>query len=479
MKSQFTIIMAALVFLMPTAVISEDAAKESGIPTVKITLHPMAEPRPVLRYKFLPSYIDRKPGNAALFYNKILIESHAIFNDGKMCDNAIAWAEAPLSDLRKQDVRSTINGWKGKIDAIKRASLCEYCDWQFPIREQGFETPLPELQQTRNYARLLAPYARMQIAEGKYDEAVETLQSGYALARDVGNGQFLIQCLVGSAIANMISNQVQEFIQQPDAPNLYWALTILPAPMLDYHSGWEGEQDAIYLTFPELQHLDRKDLAPDQWRILFEQSIQKAFRLGLDPSKAKENPTAISAFLVMQKYSIAKSFLIERGWAADKVETMPVCQVVLIAAMRQYEEIRDDFFKWTYLPYAEAIKGMSSYDSKLRAISQSGQEILPIASMFLPALSSAKRNEIKGERQIDSLRVLEAIRLYAAAHEGRLPEKLDDITEVPLPLDPLYGKPFIYYLVGDKAILESPAPKGMPPESWWMRYEITLKSKGQ
>ena len=46
MRYQIGIIIASM-FLMPAAVLGEDAAKvESEIKTVKIVLHPMPEPRP-------------------------------------------------------------------------------------------------------------------------------------------------------------------------------------------------------------------------------------------------------------------------------------------------------------------------------------------------------------------------------------------------------------------------------------------------
>jgi hypothetical protein len=476
-KYRVTVCLAAWLILLPFTIQAEDAPKDSGIPTVKITLYPQAEPRPALKYKLLPTYLDRKPGNAALFYNKITAESIPLLGDTKLWDNATAWSDAPLSELKKQEVQSVISGWTPKINDIKRASVCDYCDWQFPFREKGYETPLPEMQHARSYARLLAPYARLQIAEGKYDDAIETLRAGYTLAQDVATGPTLIQCLVGSAIAGLMSNQVQEFIQQPDAPNLYWALTDLPKPLVDYRSGWHGEMVLFYLVFPEFQNIEKKQLTPEQWRILFQESVQKAIKFGGGDNDPK-NTTFLGAMFLLQKYPMAKELLVKSGWPADIVESMPVSQVVLVAGLRQYEEFRDEWFKWLNLPYPEAAKGLDSYDAKLREFTQSGQEIVPLASMLLPALFSAKKSEIKGERQIAALRVLEALRLYAADHNGRLPDKLDDITQVPVPLDPVYGKPFIYYLVEGKAILESPAAKGMSQKDW-LRYEITLKTKGQ
>jgi hypothetical protein len=60
------------------------------------------------------------------------------------------------------------------------------------------------------------------------------------------------------------------------------------------------------------------------------------------------------------------------------------------------------------------------------------------------------------ERRLEGVRCLEAIRLYAAAHDGRLPRSLTDVTEVPVPVDPITHKPFEYQTHGEKGSLASP-----------------------
>ena len=52
------------------------------------------------------------------------------------------------------------------------------------------------------------------------------------------------------------------------------------------------------------------------------------------------------------------------------------------------------------------------------------------------------------DRRVAALRCVEAVRLYAAAHDGKLPPSLDEIKDVPVPRDPVDDKPFGYRLVG-------------------------------
>jgi len=79
----------------------------------------------------------------------------------------------------------------------------------------------------------LALQARLQIAQGQYDRAVGTIQTGLAMARHIGQGPTLVQRLVSIAIAALMCGQVEQFVQSPNAPNLYWALQGLPRPFID------------------------------------------------------------------------------------------------------------------------------------------------------------------------------------------------------------------------------------------------------
>jgi len=55
-------------------------AKADESEPIKITLYPAAEPTPALKYRLLPKFIDRKPGNAAVFYGKVNAEEIKFFS---------------------------------------------------------------------------------------------------------------------------------------------------------------------------------------------------------------------------------------------------------------------------------------------------------------------------------------------------------------------------------------------------------------
>ena len=60
--------------------------------------------------------------------------------------------------------------------------------------------------------------------------------------------------------------------------------------------------------------------------------------------------------------------------------------------------------------------------------------------VLMPAVDRVCMLRTRFERDIAMLRCLEAIRMYAAEHGGKLPRSLEDISSVPVPIDPLHGR---------------------------------------
>ena len=75
---------------------------------------------------------------------------------------------------------------------------------------------------------------------------------------------------------------------------------------------------------------------------------------------------------------------------------------------------------------------------------------------------------------VNGLQCVEAIRHYAATHEGQLPETLSDISDVEVPKDLMSGKPFQYRRTADGVELQSTMPEGGGPGDT-IRYEIVLR----
>ena len=95
-----------------------------------------------------------------------------------------------------------------------------------------------------------------------------------------------------------------------------------------------------------------------------------------------------------------------------------------------------------------------------------------MAEVLLPSIQSTRIAQVRLERQVAALRVIEAIRLYAAEHNGELPSSLEKITSVTVPLNPTTDRPFEYRLDGKTAKLTLPTSDGLNGGNG--RYEIEI-----
>jgi hypothetical protein len=92
-----------------------------------------------------------------------------------------------------------------------------------------------------------------------------------------------------------------------------------------------------------------------------------------------------------------------------------------------------------------------------------------------PSVFRVHRKRWLLDQRIALLRHVEALRLHAAEHDGTLPRSLSEVS-VPLPDDPLTGKPFRYELAGDTAHLRGQPPAGEEANADFnVHYEVTLR----
>jgi len=91
-----------------------------------------------------------------------------------------------------------------------------------------------------------------------------------------------------------------------------------------------------------------------------------------------------------------------------------------------------------------------------------------------PAHDMMRMIQRRANTRLNALQCLEAIRHYAATHEGQLPEALSDISDVEIPKDLMSGKAFEYHRTTTGATLQSAIPEG-GNERDAVHYEIVLK----
>jgi hypothetical protein len=276
-----------------------------------------------------------------------------------------------------------------------------------------------------------------------------------------------------------MENRLEEFIQQPDALNLYWSLTDLPRPFIDLRKAMQGERVGTYGTFPGMAetaaNLNAKPFTTEQ--------VEKAVS-GLRIIQENNNndlrrftDEAAMALRLMARHEAAKKMLIDQGRPKENVDAMPHFQVGLLVALQQYDQWLDELMKWQSLPYWQSQPEMAKADKRMKELrDDKNSPALPIARLFLPAVTKVFAARTRNDRRIAALRCVEAVRLYAAAHDGKLPAKLEEITDAPAPLDPVTGKPFDYHVAGDRAFLTCTPFPGQPTDKAnTPSYELIVK----
>jgi hypothetical protein len=156
---------------------------------------------------------------------------------------------------------------------------------------------------------------------------------------------------------------------------------------------------------------------------------------------------------------------------------MPPAQVVMLDALVRFRNVRDEHFVWCNAPYPEAIEGIRRSEERLRSlrINPPLDYLQIMLGLLLPAVDKVYGAQIRVERRLASLRVVEAVRLHAARNDGKLPGRLSDVNVVPVPKDPANGEPFGYVVEGNRFTINVSPPPGSRPEhgNHW-KYVVTL-----
>jgi hypothetical protein len=460
-----------MVFLTTAASAAQTAPAPADAPKL-IRLAPQSATKQIgaFHYRLLPDPLDRTPGNAAPLWRL----AGDAFQDAYKRDKTTSQefnraSQTPIKDLPRKEVRELLVRFSAAFRLARQAACREHCDWEMPpLTLQSVQEllPLEMIQRCRSLAALLGIQYRLQLVEGRFEDAAETLQTGFALAHHLCESDVMIQSLVGIAIAAIMVGHVEEWLQTPGSPNLYWALTALPRPLGKVRRSIEHELNTFSRSFPRLRRLSKEKLSEQQADDLLQEVFSGLCKGVEDVPKPLQWLRNLSAAkLTAEMYPAARKYLLEGGRAAKEIDRLPKAQVVLLHCVHEYDRERDDVLKALALPPWQGSPLMDQIMQKYRAGIKSGDTIFnTILALLMPAIVKTHAASVRLERYIAGLRGAEALRLYAATHKGKVPAKWSDITALPLPVDPATGKGFdeFYQAKDGRAILEVPAPPGQP-----------------
>jgi hypothetical protein len=203
----------------------------------ELTLYAVKSSEPEKKCYLLPKADEQKDADAAPLYEKAI---QSMPGDLKM-DEIDQWLKTPPDKLPKKQVESALEQLKPAFRLLEQAAKCKQCDWPYLYDDELSEN----MHKHRRLLFFLALKVRFQIAQGRYDDAISTAQSGFAMAKHLGDDSTLVRGMVGIGIASYMCRQIEQFVQRPDAPILYQALRDLPQPLIDLTMKVEWEEPDI------------------------------------------------------------------------------------------------------------------------------------------------------------------------------------------------------------------------------------------
>jgi hypothetical protein len=465
----------AVVAAVPTA---EPANGQAPAPRptetlVKLTMKAEAAPVPALRYVLLPELHEMQVGNSLYGYLRSFYPERSFLHTQEAQAKRETWLGMPIKELPRQEVRQYV--YNSAFTGIQYAARLTNCDWEIldRMRKDGINLLIPDVQVMRNMAAWLSLRVRYELAEGDFPAAVETIKTMLRVARDMGEHPTLIGQLVGIAIASIAFSQIDLMLDQPGAPNLYWALTNLPVSLIDLRKGMQGERFFVKAEFDGL--LDRESpMSPDQLNRCIDK-MRMLVTLSDDRSPGIGDVGVILATRASSEESmeVARKAMVAAGMNEEHLKRLPPLQVLLLDELRRYETVRDELFKWMPLPYPQCWDGIRQ--TREQAEKDGGHQSALLKGL-LPAVQKVRQAQGRLDRRVAITRAVEAVRLYAAAHNGELPADLAS-AGVPVPDDPLTGKPFGYRRNGSTYEVTAPTPPGEDRKNFSLnlRYQVTIR----
>ncbi len=306
-------------------------------PVVRLVVSPAAEPVPALKYRLLPALAEQTPGNAALDYSHAVNRDLPRFDQNKV-NRPNSWLDLPPDRLPVKELETTLASYARSLTDLEQAAHREMCDWQLPISRDGFNTNLDDFQNLRIPARILALKARLQIARGDLDGALSTIATTFKVSLDCNQGRLIIPSLIACAIAGINSDTVQAFIQQPQAPNLYWALTDLPSPLIECREALNVEGMAVDYEFPQLAVFRSRRLSAEEARHQSDELLARWFRdtKSFVEGGPKTLEEAHAKFASAARAANDKQALLDSGWSKADVAAMAPEQIAWLISDRHW-----------------------------------------------------------------------------------------------------------------------------------------------
>jgi hypothetical protein len=427
------------------------------------TVHPAKPPEPAMKHYFVTRADEQTAGDAAALYNTAALltrRDEATTRPSPSTNEALelpdGYLRVALDQLPIEDAKALLP--REHLDYLDLAGTREQCEWDWTFRENGFNALLPQLSDLRRLNKWVCLRTRVAVREGRFDDAIASLRTSFMMARNIDRQGALINMLVGAGIANNALDAARECSAAANGPNLYWALADLPHPLFQIADAMEQERVGTRWIFRGL----RRDAAMAQVDL---DKVVADIGVAMSWSDTGQSRTIV-AFAAAGAYSTAKQYLIDHGMNEAQVNALPPLQASLLYFQDTAETTFDDIFKWSRVPFWQ---GYGPMKAAVEATKEPKAVANPIDSL-IANVHHAWASVTAVDRELAAQQIVESIRGYASADAGKPPASLDELKDLPVPLDPSTNKPFTYEAHENQFVLSSVNTVDQHD----LRFEVTI-----
>jgi hypothetical protein len=464
------------------------ATQAAGPNVEKLTLYPSAASATRGDFRLLPDLIDQTPGDAVPMY----LMARRFWPDQKTTNEILYpenhkydYLDTPIDQFPKPYAQRLLAGYAqtlayGDAGARRRAVA-----WDLEINSPAIVYPGTYLNDLRHVINLLSFRVMYEESQRDWNAAHYSMQTQFSIGHQVATDPTVVRALVASGFLEIsMYRGVSEWISRQGSANLYWPLTDLPRPFVDLRAIPQNDAIEQRRWDPQLDLAMRGQLPAQQWPAVLHDMVGRIHEYNRLPQKvdAAEVDRKVKS-LVEAAAPRAKPWLTAHGIAREQVEAMSAEQAVGMYWCQEYKAASDELWKSWTLPYWEAHEQMMRSWQAMNAdhppLAQN-----PLVDAYLvsedgnshrrsvPTVLYIRYQLTRSDQYVALMRTIEALRDYAAAHDGHPPQNLDQIT-LPLPANPLTGKPFEYHVNGQSATIDAPSPAWRGPRSGW-HYELVF-----
>ena len=201
---------------------------------VELTLHPSKVDETAQIYRLVVKPDKLIDGDAVPLYEKAI----QLMPKRSQHEQIRKWRNLPIEQFPQDAAEQVIQNHLESLRLVVKGTRCKECNW--PKWKPGNDPPD---MRYRDIASVMQLWARLEICRGQYQNATIAMQTAFGMAKHLGQAPTIIQALVGASIGGMTCNELEQFVQCKDAPNLYKALTNLPEPLIDVEKAIMSEAE--------------------------------------------------------------------------------------------------------------------------------------------------------------------------------------------------------------------------------------------